>query len=437
MENVKIQRFGANGEGIAILDGKVTFVPNAMKNEQCLIKIKKCNKNYNIAELMEIIIPSNNRVKPICPYYEMCGGCDIMHMNYVTQLDIKTQIVNDTVSKITGKKIKVNSCQPCYNQLYYRNKATFFISNKGKLGYFKKGSHEIVEIDKCFITQNEINETIKIFNNFFANNIGEVYDWKTKKGNIKCLEIRYNQNQFLFTLVCKYNNIKNINKLIENIEKRNINCGIFICENPSNTSVISGKLKHIYGLEFISFEEQNLKTSQLPLSFVQINNQIKERMYNYIINKVEGKTVVDAYCGRGVMTARIAQKAKYVYGIEIEKQSCIDAENIFKNNNINNAEIICGDCEKMFPTLADKQIDFVVFDPPRNGCGEEFLNQLKQCKVKKMIYVSCNPATLARDVKILDDCYDVEEITPFDMFPQTNNVECVAEFTLKDTYEKI
>ncbi len=427
-KNLQIVRYGIKGEGIALLDNKVVFVPFAIKDEIVDVDVIKNNKSYYNSKLKNILTKSKNRTKSVCPYYYNCGGCNLQHIKYNEQLKIKKEIVKNNLSKFAGCNFAVNDVIASDKQFYYRNHISFHVNDKGQLGFYKENSNDFVTIKKCFLADETINKCIDIFNSYFFDNQIHGYNQKTKQGTIKLVDLKFVNNQLLITIVSTKLYLDNIDHLFIRLNLLKIKYGVYISLNTSNNFLIYGeKLKHIYGIKEIETVEENIKSYISSYSFLQINNYIKSLIYNDILKNVEGDVVVDLYSGRGVLASLLSKKAKKVYAIEIVKDACNDANNILKLNNIQNVDILCGDVQKLLPTIKEK-IECVIIDPPRKGASLDVLLNIISKKPTKIIYLSCASNTLARDLKILlnENNYKIKFIQPYDMFPNTSNIETLV-----------
>lgn len=390
---VTVQKLDHYGRGIAFLDGKITFISNALPNEIVEIMITKSTKKFNEANVLEYLQYSEDRIEPICPYYGLCGGCDIMHMK--NELDFKMNKVKDIISRYTlmdeSKIKKIISC----NDLYYRNKATFQI--KEKIGYYKKKSYEIISIDKCYIVDPKINKILKQLKSYDLKNIDSIVIRASK----------YSED----TMV-----ILKSNGFIPNFQDLDV------------TSLIEYKNNHykvLKGNDFIIENLGDLKFMISPDSFFQVNTETAYKLYEIVREyAVLDKTdkVLDLYSGTGTIGLFLSKYCKSVIGIEINQYAVRDA---FKNKEINgiqNVEFICDDASN----VNIRGIDIVVIDPPRSGLDKKTLEYLKAQDLKRIVYVSCDPMTLSRDLKLLSDKYEVEEITLVNMFSKTHHVESVC-----------
>ncbi|WP_415349810.1 23S rRNA (uracil(1939)-C(5))-methyltransferase RlmD [Clostridium perfringens] len=440
---------GYEGEGIAKIDNKYPiFIDGALKGEKVKVRIVKVNKNFAYGKLMEVLEASEERVNPPCAIYKRCGGCKLQHASYKAQLDFKWDRVKDCVSKI-GKldpsivKYPLGMEEPWR----YRNKVQLpigLINGEVKIGFFAPRSHDIIDMESCLI-QDEIGdrvvkltrEWIEKFNIRPYNVDGE-YD---EKGIVRHIMIRrgFTTNEVMVVLVTNgeklphkeefvdlmVKNIPGIKSVIQNI-------------NSKKTNVILGlESKTLWGEDTISDYIGDFIFNISPLSFFQVNPIQTEVLYGKALeyaNLTGNEEVFDAYCGTGTITLFLSQKAKKVYGVEIIPQAIDNAWINAKENKVENVEFFVGESEVVIPDLINKGVkaDVVVVDPPRKGCDKKLLDAITNINAKKIVYVSCDPSTLGRDLQVLEENgYKTLEVQPVDMFPNTSHVENVAKLIKK------
>jgi len=400
----KIIGLDYQGRGIAKIDNVVTFIYNALENEIVEFKIIKENKTFNEAKTIKIIKASTDRVSPICPYYEICGGCDLMHMNYDSQLKFKENKVKDTINKIAKFDVLVKPIIKAAETLNYRNKITFHISNS-RIGYYEKKSNDFIEINQCLTCDSNINNLI--------NEIKKID--LTKVTNIT---IRNSKNTF------------------ENMVILETKCDIDTSNLKSFSSVYL-KINDQYvlksGSSKISEKMNELTFNISPSAFFQVNTVQAIKLYDKVKEYAEltgSENVLDLYCGTGSIGLYLASKAKHVYGIEINENAIKDAIENNKINKISNADFLALNANQFLDKIHEK-IDVLIVDPPRGGLDNKTIKSIIKLQAFKVIYVSCNVATLARDLKALTECYDLKELTPIDMFPNTCHVECISVLELR------
>ena len=434
-----IVSMGCNMEGIARHDGFVIFVPFAILGEEVEIKILKVQKDYAYAKLLNVLSPSTYRTQPLCPYFTKCGGCDCQHIDYAYACELKRDMVKSTLEHICKCPIIVNNTVSSDNSYFYRNKVAFPVSPcSRKIGMYAPNSHRIVEIDNCLIQNKWVKELINCVNEYIEKSGVSVYDETTEKGTLRHVVARGNDDGVLVTLVINGNGLKNTKPLIDLLQSKFENFGLNLNINTKKSNaILTDKFVNICGLKELKFDEFGVKYAVGNGSFLQVNNYIKKAIYNAVLTNIErDEIVIEGYSGAGLMTAMLASKAKHVYGVEIVEEAVKSADELMKKNDIKNVTNICGKCEEEIPKLIGKiEKSIVVLDPPRKGCDLKVIEALAKAKPSKIIYVSCAPNTLGRDIKNLTElscgAYEIESITPFDMFPQTKHVETLAVLKLK------
>lgn len=429
------------GLGIAKIDGFPIFVDDALCGEVVLAKIIRVTKNLAFAKNLRIIKKVSERNDNICPYFKDCGGCNIMHMNYETQLKYKTKVVKDTIKKVSGLTPLVNDCVKNDNIYGYRNKVIMPLGIKdGEIisGFYKEKSHDIVDIKSCMIEPNISKDIMSYIKELLKKYNVEIYNEELHEGIIRNVMLRIASSGDVMVVLVLLKEFKFLNSLVSELKDK-FDCikSIYININNKKTNVVlQEEYKLMYGDKYLIENINGLNFYVHPNSFLQINHSQCENMYKKAIeyaNIKDTDTVIDAYCGIGSISLNIALKAKFVYGIEIVKEAIINANENMKLNNINNASFMCGPCEDLITSLVNKtKIDVIFFDPPRKGCDIKFLNTVINSKIKRIVYISCKTSTFARDAKILCDAgYTLCSVTPFDLFSHETHTECVGYFTLK------
>ena len=437
---------GFEGEGIAKIDNFTIFIPDAIKGEKIKILIVKVLSSHAFGKILEIIDKSDKRIESDCITYKRCGGCNLRHIKYEETLKMKQNAVQSLVNKTLKTKIQVQETLGMENPYCYRNKAQYpvGIDKNGKpiIGVFANRTHEIIPIQKCFI-QNEKSEKLAkfVFNWIVKNNIS-IYNEKTRKGLIRHIvtKIGIKTNEIMCVIVINGSKIPNEQELVQEILEKFPEVKTIVKNiNTKNTNVIMGKENiNIYGNGYIEDILGEYKFKISPLSFYQVNPVQAEKLYNLGVEaaKIDKENVVfDLYCGIGTISLFMAKYAKKVYGIEIVEEAVNDAKENAVNNNINNVEFIAGDVENVLDELINlKNIipDVIMVDPPRKGLDNKSIDNIIKILPKKVVYISCNPATLVRDLAKLEDAYEVKSIKPVDMFPFTSHVEVCALLELKN-----
>ena len=447
---VEIIDNGFQGEGIAKIDGQAIFIPEAIKGEKIKVLIVKVLTSHAFGKIIEIIEKSDVRQMYDCSTYKRCGGCNLRHIKYKETLNLKQNIVQNLVNKNLKTNIEVKETIGMENPLQYRNKAQYPVGfdeeGNPSIGVFAKRSHEIIPIKKCFIQNEEAEKIAKYIFEFLNKNNISIYNEKACKGLIRHIVIKVGikTNEIMCILVINGNKIPKENELIEKITSKYSNVKTIVKNiNKENTNVIMGKENiTIYGDGYITDILGKYKFKISPMSFYQVNPIQAEKLYNIGVDAAgitKEDIVFDLYCGIGTISIYMAEYAKKVYGVEIVEQAIEDAKENAKINNINNTEFIAGDTEIILDDLINnKKIipDVLMVDPPRKGLDNKTIENIKKIKPSRFIYISCNPATLVRDLSMLEEIYEIKQIQPVDMFPFTSHVECVCALKLKESIEK-
>ena len=439
---VDIVDIGQGGVGIGKYEGFTVFVEGGLIQDKVKVRINKSKKNYAVGDIVKIIEKSPFRVERICSDdLKECGGCQIQELDYNKQLELKTNEVKQVISRI-GKleNVEIHETIGMKNPCRYRNKAQFPIQNingETAIGFYKKRSHDVIPTDMCVI-QHDINDKIiKIIKTYIQAYNVSLYNETTHTGVLRHLvtKVGFTTNEVMVVLVANGTNLPHLNELAS-VLKENIPGfkTLVLNINKAKTNVILGKEnKVIYGNGKINDYIGDLVFEISPLSFFQVNPIQTEVLYNKALEYAELKendTVFDIYCGIGTISLFLAQKATKVYGIEIIEDAIKDAKINAKLNKLDNVEFYVGKAEEVVPKMYSegKTADVVVVDPPRKGCDEKVLDTIVSMKPDRVVYVSCNPSTLARDLAYLNERgYKCVEIQPVDMFPHTMHVEAVAK----------
>ncbi len=432
------------GESVGHYKGFAVFVPGGIPGEKAEIEIIQKKKSYARGKLKKIIVTSETRINPRCKVFEQCGGCQLQHINYQAQLQHKKKTVEDLLKKIAHINIEVNTVIKADYPWYYRNKAQYPLTKNenGRIntGFYKKGTHKIISNQKCYIQHQLINRTIrktlKILNQYQLS----VYNENKNRGLLRHLIVRVGvcTNQAILVFVTSREKFNKKNEIAEKImDKVPELIGVLQNINPQKTNVITGeKTILLKGKEKYTDYIGNKRFEISPLSFFQTNSLQTEKLYRQVIKYGQLQmtdTVIDAYSGIGTIGLYLAGKVNKVYGIEENKEAVKDAINNAEINKIKNCEFIQGTVEKRLPELIKKGIkpDLVIFDPPRKGLTESFRDYIINLAPERLVYVSCNPATLARDLKYFKEKYRITGVQPVDMFPQTYHIECVVLMSRK------
>lgn len=436
-----IEDLGSEGEGIGKIDGFTLFVKDAVIGDEIEVKVIKLKKNYGYGRLMKIIKPSEFRTEPLCPNAKACGGCQLQHLKYEKQLEYKQKKVENLLSRVG--KITDYEMAPIIGMetpYFYRNKAQFPVGkNKdGQIvtGFYAGRTHSIIDTEKCYI-QHPLNETlIHLVKQWMTENNIEPYDETSGRGLVRHIltRIGYVTKEVMVCLVINGDKLPATQTLIDSLKTVEGMTSISININREKTNVILGsKVKTLWGQDYIEDYIGDIKYQISPLSFYQVNPVQTKVLYGKALEfagLTGNETVWDMYCGIGTISLFLARQAKMVYGVEIVPQAIEDARRNAALNNISNAEFFVGKAEEVVPAAyAERGLraDVVVVDPPRKGCDAALLDCMAQMAPEKIVYVSCDPATLARDLRILEDKgYKTQKVQCVDMFGQNVHVETVV-----------
>ena len=443
MLTVTIEDMGHDGEGIGKVDGYTVFVKDAVIGDTVRAKIMKAKKNYGYARLMEIITPSPDRVEPLCPYARQCGGCQIQALSYEKQLEYKENKIRNNLIRIGGFSEDELPMEPMIgmeNPFHYRNKAQFpvGVDKEGNIvtGFYAGRTHSIINNRRCYLGV-EVNEKIlDIVVEYMEKNHVSAYEESSGKGLVRHVLIRYgfHSKEIMVCLVVNGKRLPASEHLVEELRKIPGMTSITMNVNRERTNVILGReVKLLWGQTYITDTIGNIKYQISPLSFYQVNPVQTEKLYGKALEFADlsgGETVWDLYCGIGTISLFLAQKARQVYGVEIVPAAIEDAKRNAALNGIENAEFYVGKAEEVLPEKYEKEgiyADVIVVDPPRKGCEESVLETMVKMQPKRIVYVSCDSATLARDLKWLcGKGYEIQRIVGCDMFGETVHVETVV-----------
>lgn len=440
---------GYEGEGIAKKDNFTIFIPNAIKGEKCRIVIVKVLKNYAYGKVVEILEKVNTRAIEDCDTYKRCGGCDLRHIKYEYTLKMKQNMVQNLVNKNLKGKLEVKQTIGMEKPYYYRNKLQYPIgvdkNGMPVMGVFAKRTHNIVQVENCLIQNKDAQEVAKYIFDFIKKNSIPVYREDEKRGQIRHIVIKVGiqTNEIMCIIVTNEEHISHEDELVKGICSKFQNVKSIIKNiNDKDTNVILGKKNIVlYGKEYIMDKLGGYTFKISPLSFYQTNPVQTEVLYNKAIefaNLEKEDVLCDLYCGIGTIGIFASKYVKKVYGIEIVEEAIEAAKENARINKIENIEFMAGDVEEVFDKmLIEKKITptAIIVDPPRKGIDKNTIQTILNLGVKKLVYISCNPSTMVRDLSLLEEKYAVKDIQPVDMFPFTSNVECVAVLQLKNTIQ--
>lgn len=432
---VTIEGYGEGGMGVARIDGRVVFVHGALRGEKCRVLILKTLKSVAFAKVLEVIEPSSERITPDCPYFPRCGGCTYRHIRYEEELRLKKQRVQDNLSRIGGSDVTVEEILGAQDTLRYRNKAQYPVSKDGAVGFYRARTHEVIECEHCLLVRPEADAAAEALREYMQSCRVAGYDEKTGRGLIRHLYVRSNAaGESLICVLVNGDKLPKEDRLVALLRDACPKCtGIVLGTNTKKGNVILGdRYRTLWGSDRL---EDTLcgKTFRLSVpSFYQVNRAQAERLYAKAIEFADltgQETVLDLYCGAGTITLALSDHAKKVLGAEIVPEAIDDARENTARNGVKNAEFFCGDASDVAKKLARENLrpDVITVDPPRKGLAADVVESIAEMQPGRVVYVSCDSATMARDVKRLADLgYTARRACAVDMFPRADHVETVV-----------
>ncbi|MCS4486891.1 23S rRNA (uracil(1939)-C(5))-methyltransferase RlmD [Staphylococcus americanisciuri] len=428
------------GHGVVKIDQYPIFVPQALINETIRYKVIKVNKKFGFGKLLDIVEESEQRVIPPCDYYQKCGGCQLQHLSYEAQLEMKKeQVVNLFHRKGKMTEVPILPTVGMTEPWHYRNKTQIpvGISKEGdiQMGFYRQRSHDIIDMDTCLIQDDIQNQIMREIKQLVQQYEISTYNEQRHQGLLRHVVIRLGHftNEVMVIFVVNGKKLPHADAIVDTlIQTFPMIKSIKINSHREKTNVIMGTKSYtLFGKDYIEDTLNDVHFEISDLSFYQINVMQTQKLYNIAVDYAQltgNEVVLDAYCGIGTIALSMADKAKHVYGVEVVPEAIADAKRNAKNNSYDNTTFVAGPAEKVILDWqrAGIQPDVVTVDPPRKGCDPTFIETLKTLAPERIVYVSCNPSTQLRDINLLKDQYSVIEVTPVDMFPHTAHVECVA-----------
>ena len=432
---VTIEGYGEGGMGVARIDGRVVFVHGALRGEKCRVLILKTLKSVAFAKVLEVLEPSSERMESDCPYFPRCGGCTYRHIRYEEELRLKKQRVQDNLSRIGGSDVTVEEILGAQDTLRYRNKAQYPVSKDGAVGFYRARTHEVIECEHCLLVRPEADAAAEALRAYMQSCHVAGYDEKTGRGLVRHLYVRSNAaGESLICVLVNGDKLPKEDRLVALLRDACPKCtGIVLGTNTKKGNVILGdRYRTLWGSDRL---EDTLcgKTFRLSVpSFYQVNRVQAERLYAKTIEFADltgQETVLDLYCGAGTITLALSDHAKKVLGAEIVPEAIDDARENAARNGVKNAEFFCGDASDVAKKLARENLrpDVITVDPPRKGLAADVVESIAEMQPGRVVYVSCDSATMARDVKRLADLgYTAQRACAVDMFPRADHVETIC-----------
>ncbi len=451
---------GSNGEGIVKEEGKVVFVPYTLLGEKIKYKILKVDKKCAYGKVLEVLTPAEMRVRPACPVFGKCGGCQLQHVKYVNQLKIKEENVANCFDKIANLKVDVKNAVKGDDEFRYRNKLQLPVQETSKgtvIGFYAENSHRVVPIDDCLINARWTVDIISVFKQYIEEFSIKGYNENDGSGELREITVKDVKDNLIITMVVLDENLRGINRLVEMLSERlNFTFSLYLNINKKNTNVIYGeKFKLIYGEPDYTGDMLGIKYKIGVQSFMQVNNSVCAKLYSAVRDSVdadENTVVIDAYSGAGLMTALLSKRAKKAIGVEIIPEAVRCANDLAVQNGLSDKiSNYLGKCEDILPDIIEKEKQLkskvcLVLDPPRKGCDIKVINAIIKSDIDKIVYVSCKPSTLARDIGLITGSlavidgevkkvenpklrYDISLVRPFDMFANTKHIETLVCLT--------
>lgn len=439
---LNIEGYTAEGNGVGRYDGQAVFVSNTAVGDKIIAHIIKAKKTYAVGIVKQLLNPSKDRITVDCPCFKQCGGCVYRHISYEAEKALKRQKVIDAFTRLAHIDVTVRDVITSDTERY-RNKAQYPVGFNGEVvaGFYAQKSHRIINSSDCVLQPEEFSEIVEIVREWMTEFGVSAYESETGEGLVRHIYIRkgFRTGEIMVCLVVNGSTLPKIDELCDDLQKIKGLKSVVINENRDRTNVILGKkCVTVWGNDYIEDILCGVKIRISPLSFYQVNHDCAELLYEKALDYVGAtgsETVLDLYCGAGTIGLSMAKNVKKVIGVEIIHEAVEDAKENARRNGIENCEFYCGDAKEAVKLLKDTKItpDAVILDPPRKGCDRQVLEYVAEMNPKKIVYVSCDVSTQARDCAILKDLsYETKEVTPVDMFPRTAHTECVALLTRTD-----
>lgn len=427
---VTIHDQGEAGEGIALYNNMVVFIKKAVIGDEVEAKVETLKKNYAIAKLMKIITPSDKRVEPPCEYFKSCGGCQLMNLTYEAQLELKRKKVKDTLERIGGIDTPVKPVMGMEDPFYYRNKTIYPVLGD-KIGIFKEKSHSIIEVDRCLIHDPMGDQVLRVVRDHLKRGL-QGYDEKTHRGVLRHVMLRSHDEEYMVVLVTHEDG--DLTSLVEDLVSIGISHVIENKNHRKGNTILSKENKILHGDATLKIALGDLTFNLSPQSFFQVNTEQTLKLYDEVkrmANLTGSEIVYDIYAGMGTIGSYLARNAKVVYAVEVVEEAVEDGIRSAKENSLTNLHFLQGDAKEAAKNLKE-EVDVVIVDPPRKGLDASLIDTINEMNPKRIVYVSCKPSSLARDLKLFKEKgFKTLEVQPVDLFPHTTHVETVVLMSRK------
>ncbi len=442
----EIVDYTSEGQGVAKIEGCAVFVPNAIAGETCEIRIEKVGKTWAAGKIVKILEKSPHRINRACPVAKLCGGCDFHHMDYEEESRLKMERVRACLNRMAGENLETIPMHPAPDTTCYRNKAQYPVAvhkNRAYAGFFKAGTHQVIENDRCLILPKEADQVKALVIDWMNQFRITVYDETTHKGLIRHIYVRRGavSGQVLVCLVANGRKLNRVEELIQRLKTvPGFTTLVLSVNTRSGNAILGDEFITLHGPGWIEDTLCGLTFRLSPRSFYQVNHHQAERLYDAAITAAgitREDTVLDLYCGVGTITLAMSRAAGKVIGVEVIPQAVEDAKDNAKRNGITNAEFLCADAGAAALELEKQGVkaDVVVVDPPRKGLNADAIEAIARFAPRRLVYVSCDPATLARDVALLKEKgFVLKNAQAFDLFPRCAHVESVVTMVKEDAH---
>lgn len=438
---VKCADISVEGLGISRCDEGVVFVENMLPGEEAIVSVDEKNGNIFKGHVERLTESSRDRVEPLCPYFGICGGCTLQNLSYEAQRSYKKKHINDCLSRIGDIEEKVENIQSGERIFEYRNKASFPVRQKNGrkiVGFLASDGKSIVEIEKCLLIDDSFNRIRAVFEEYLNAYKISVYNYVKHTGLVRRLTIRKSYDDRIIVMIeINGDDLPKKEILIERLSSiENIEGIVLGINRLRKADNIISSVRKIYGKDEIIETINGVRYHVSPVSFMQVNHEVTEKLYSTAVSlakDMNAERIIDLYCGIGSIGLQFSNFVKEIVGVDIVKEAVENAKRNIRLNGFENAEYICDDAYKGIKNIKLNKKDYLILDPPRKGCSTELLKLIIDNGIENIIYISCNPATLARDLKILKEHYSIRHLEAFDMFPQTMHVETVCLLSKKNS----